>query len=345
MADGTTVAEHPFARAPVLSLVCAVAGNVALVVGRLLVPALYEHAADRIVAQLGRLSDLALNVVAVTCVISLSAVLVATLRRPRVASILGRIAIAMFSGLFMPTIVLTAVLPRAATTVQLVAYGGWSASALSLLLALAAARRSNSVAMRLLVAAPALAAVASFVALAAERLPALAHLDVAEPIARVATITGELAWIAIAPVAATALRLRWDDRRARIALAVGAVAFFLADGVFAWAAGALRQSYGDVLYYAIRASLFVERWPSLYGGVAGLYAMVAAVALCAREPARRQIGIGLLLLFAGGITPRMPATIALAVLGVAVMMRVVIAFSPEPIEVPRDAVADEVGVS
>jgi hypothetical protein len=280
-------------------------------------------------------------VVAITCIVSLCVLLVAALRRPRFASLPGRVTIAMFSGLFLPTIVLVAFLPRPTTTVHLVAYAGWSGALLSLLLALSAAARPNATIARLLVAAPSVAAVSSFVALAAERWPILAHARFAEPVAGGAMLVAELAWVAIPVVAALSLRVKWSDPRARTGIVLGGMAFFLVEALFAWAASLLRQNYGDVLYYAIRAHIFVDTWPSLYGHVAGLYAMVATVALASSDAARRQIGVGLLLFFGAGITPRMPVTIALAVLGVALLSRVVVALSPLPVDAPEHAVADE----
>jgi len=92
-------------------------------------------------------------------------------------------------------------------------------------------------------------------------------------------------------------------------------------GVFFWSQLSLRSHFPDVIYGLTHLNLFLETAPTVYGPILAVGMGVVTLGLLSPVMADRQIGAGLLLLAAGGFTPRAPILLLYLSLGALLLTR------------------------
>jgi len=330
--EPSTAAEHPFARAPLLAVLAAVASLLDTFISRLAAPAIAPRAALPITKAVFALGDLAMNLAAVAGLVALSIVLVEALRRHRFGSLFHRLTIAGFSGVFVPSIALAAILPRTRTTPQLVIFAMGAAFVLAVLFGVSALQRRSPVPLRFAVGLVTTGAAASLAAMLCEYAPFINRHAVSVTIGALLGHVAEIAWITTPVAVAVMLRPQLATNRGRIGIVAALIVGSLLSVGFRALRGVMRRQFGDILYYAFRVQLLLESMPLVYTIGISVTVMLALVGLLAREPWRRQLGAALLLLAAAGVTPRMPGTLLMFVLGSMLLGRVAIALAPEEAE-------------
>jgi hypothetical protein len=298
-------------------------------VSRLAAPAVATRAPLSTTKLVFAVGDVAMNLAAVAGLAALCVVLVDALRRRRFASLFHRLTIAGFAGVFLPSIGLAAVLPRARTTPQLVLFATGAAFVLVVLFGTTALQRRSPWPLRLAVGLVTSGAAASLAAMLCVYAPWLNERAASETLTVVLVHVAELAWLLTPFSAALLLRPQLGTGRGRATLGVSLLVGALLSVGFRVLRGLMRRQFPDILYYAFRVQLLLETAPLVYTIALTLTVMIAVVALLAREPWRRQLGAALLLLAAAGVTPRMPGTLLMFVLGAMLLGRVAIALAPE----------------
>lgn len=316
---------RPFASAPLLAGLAAVASLVDTLVSRLAAPTLASRTPLAVTRAILATGDVAMNLAAVAGLVALGGVLVEVLRRGRFGSLFHRLTVAGFAGVFLPSVALSAALPRAHTTPQLVIVTTGAAFVLAVLFGMSALPARCPLPLRVAVGLVTLGAAASLLATLMLYAPWLRRHGGGEFGAALLAHVAELAWLATPLCAALALRPELRSRRGRVALVAAlAVGTALSLG-FRLLRTVARGQLGDVLYYAFRVQLALETAPLVYTIGVTLAVMLAVVALLARESWRRQLGAAVLLLVAAGVTPRMPGTLLMFVLGASMLGRLALA--------------------
>jgi hypothetical protein len=319
---------RPFASAPLLAGLAAGASLVDTLVSRLAAPTLASRTPLPVTRAIFATGDVAMNLAAVAGLIALGGVLIEVLRRGRFGSLFHRLTVAGFAGVFLPSVALSAALPRAHTTPQLVIVTTGAAFVLAVLFGMSALSARSPLPLRIALGLVTLGAAASLLAMLMLYAPWVRRHGGGEVGAALLAHLAELAWLATPLCAALALRPDLRSRRGRVALVAAlAVGTMLSLG-FRMLRSVARGQLGDVLYYAFRVQLVLETAPLVYTIGVTLAVMLAVVALLARESWRRQIGAAVLLLVAAGVTPRMPGTLLMFVLGASMLGRLALARAP-----------------
>lgn len=282
--------------------------------------------------ELRRLARFPRNLAAVAGLGALVTALFAFLRLPGFASIGRRLAVAAFSGVFVPSIVVAAALPAAMLQPKLVVFGLASAHVLVALLALTAVRHRADPPVR---AAVALAGLAAFATLLFVGLGQLANAQGGFWRAVGAALggatgegwlmgirhAGELAWLGV--LVAGTVAVAWDRNRPglrpRVALVVGA-AVALTAGLAALASLA-GLGVRFFLIGGFRLDLFVDALPIAYAAPLGVGLAGALVGIARSEPSTQQLGAALLAWLAAGFGPHTPIQLLYLVLGAAMLAR------------------------
>ena len=329
-------AGHPFAHAPLLAVLAALASFVDTFVSRLAAPAIAPRAGLPVTKLVFAVGDVAMNLAAVAGLVALSIILIEALRRQRFGSLFHRLTIAGFAGVFLPSIALSTILPRTRTTPQLVIFATGAAFVLVILFGTSALLRRSPIPARIAVTLVTAGAAAGLGAMFCAYAPWLNQHAMAERVGLWLVDVAEIAWLATPVAVAVLIRPDPTTARGRAALGSALVAGALLSLVFRVLRGLLRRQFSDLLYYAFRVQLMVEAAPVAYTIAVTLVVMVAVLALLASEPWRRQLGAALLLLTAAGVTPRMPGTLLMFVLGTMLLGRVAIALSPGALDAPAN---------
>jgi hypothetical protein len=340
-------------RAPLLAFLGTGAALLQTLIGRLVLPAFGARLRPTVASRLFEVSALLQNLAAVAAVVALTGGLVGLLRRGWTAGLFRRLTIAGFAGVFLPSMVIAALLPRPRTTPQLVVFATGAAHVLAVLVSVtASARRSGSrvvgrgetdrlttadVALRIGCALLALGAGLGLLGVLLELAPVFARRAISQTFAAMLAYGWEACWAALPLVGAVALRpdLRTLRGRVGVVLAFGVGA--LVSLVLGLLRATLRNEFASVLYYAFRVRAVVEAAPLAYSLVFTLAVTVALAALFAAEAHTRQGGAAVLLLACAGAAPRTPLTLLFMVTGALLLARTALSRTA-PIE-PRETVA------
>jgi len=319
----------PFSGAPLLAGLAAIASLVDTLVSRLAAPTLASRAPLPVTRAVFATGDVAMNLAAITGLVALGGILLEVLRRGRFGSLFHRLTIAGFAGVFLPSVALSAALPRAHTTPQLVIVTTGAAFVLAVLFGMSALPARSPLPLRIAVGLVTIGAAASLLSMLLLYAPWMRQRGGGEVGVALLAHIAELAWLGTPVCAALALRPDLRSRRGRTALVLALATGTALSLGFRMLRAVARSQLGDVLYYALRVQLLLEAAPLAYTIGVTLAVMLAVVALLARESWRRQLGAAVLLLVAAGVTPRMPGTLLMFVLGATMLGRLALAQAAE----------------
>ncbi len=322
------------ARMPALALLAVGAALFELALGRAIWHGLNEVLPAPALIELHQLARFPRNLSAVAGVVALVVALFAFLRLPGFASIGRRLAVAAFAGVFVPSIVVAALLPIAMVQPKLVVFGLAAGNVLVTLLGLTAARYRAERPLRIAVA---LASVASFVTLLVVGLGQLAQAQGGFWGALGAVLAdesgssqrmllairhlGELAWIGV--LVAGCVAAAWDrgapGLRARVGWTVGLTVVAVAALLLLQDVAGHRFRY--MLFGSFRLGLLVDDVPAAYAVPLAIGLAGACVGIARRDPAQQQLGAGMLAWLCAGFAPHTPIQLLYLVLGAALLSR------------------------
>jgi hypothetical protein len=237
----------------------------------------------------------------------------------------ARAGIASFGGLLIPIVTLMTFLPLALTRSELVLVVAGLAHAVVLLLILAGLHWRSSPAMiatLILTLVASLSGVTSMIVSMVGRRHFWEHT---ERLANAFHWSGELAYLAVPLAVGFTLAIPWGTARGKAALFTSTLAAAaVAVGIAFWQ-GAASTELPIKMYGALRLDLFPDAYAVFYAIPLGIGWAVTVAAALSKDPARRQMGAALLLLLSAGYAPRMPSTLILTVVGVALLARAGIA--------------------
>jgi hypothetical protein len=282
------------------------------------------------------------NLAAVAGVVAVLVSLIAFLRLPGYASIGRRLAVAAFSGIFLPCVAVAALLPAAMLRRKLVVFGLAAANVLVALIAVTAVRYRPERTLRVALALASATAVLTLIVVGLGQLTqaeggfwgSLGALLMAQPGTTEKVLlglrhSGEVCWVGV--LIACSLVAVWDRGHAAVRARVGgAVAL-----VVALTAGlaALQQMIGHrfrfLLFGSFRLGLLVDDLPLAYALPLAMGLAGAFVALVRRDSAMRQLGAGMIAWLAAGFAPHTPIQLLYLVLGALLLARAAQARDPE----------------
>ena len=282
------------------------------------------------------------NLAAVAGVISLAIGLLSFLRLPGFAPVGRRLAVAAFSGIFVPSVVVAAMLPAATLRPKLVIFALAAANVLVTLLSMTAVRYRPSRALRVAVACLGVAAFSSLAVVGLGQLlhvreglwaPIAAlfidHASAAQTFLLGIRHAGELAWLTTLVAGAGALAIGGGSarRHRRVAVWLGVSAVL----VIALVASheVLGHRFRLAIIWAFRLGLVVDDLPALYALPLGLGLGGALTGLARPEPAARQLAMGLGVWLAAGYAPHTPIQLLYLVLAALLVTRAAQALDPD----------------
>jgi hypothetical protein len=308
---------------PTLGLLAALAALGDLAVNRVLVRILdAEHA---VLVSIDRFGEVLQNLAAVAALVALAIGLSRFLVDARYVRIRRRLGLAAFSGVFVPTALLSTFLPAKYITRDIVTIGGGAAHVLVIMLALTAARYRASWGVRVAVLALGLSSFGAFNSLVLRVIPPIAVTRPGLLAAGTLHATGEAAYLLVAFAAVVALWPRVPDSRSRVAIAAALVAGLGVGALIVWGDAALGPTFPIVFAGATDLELLVEPAIAVYAVCLGVAIAAGVLGLLHRSAAERQVGVALLLLVAAGYAPRTPSRMLMMVLGAVLLARATIA--------------------
>jgi len=319
--------------APPLALMAVVAGLFELSLTRIAwhgLPDVVDLELLRSVRDIGRFPR---NLAAVCGLIALLFALLGFLRLPGFASIGRRLAVAAFSGIFVPSILVATALPYATLRAKLVVFGLAAANVLVTLIGMTAARHRAPLPLR---TATGLVAATAFLSLTVVGLGQLVSADPgslgwvgalisSDPSRNQSALLllrhlGEACWIGVL-VGGTLTVLHGEPAGRDRRYVVGGL--FLAATVIG--AIVFREEIGHrfrlMVFGAFRLGVFIDALPVLYGVPIGVGLGGGLVGLGSRRPAVRQLAGGLLLWLAAGYAPHTPIQLLYLVLSATLITR------------------------
>jgi hypothetical protein len=332
------LAVEALSSAPALALVAAVAALCELGLARVIWHGLTDVIDAPELLELRRWARFPRNLAAVAGLGTLLVGLAAFLRFPGHATIGRRLVVAAFSGVFVPTVVVAALVPAEMLRRRLVIFGLAAANVLVTLFAMTAVRYRPEPALRIAVG---LAAATAFLTLTVVGLGQLAQAEgtwesaaallnenanSTEQVLLGMRHAGELAWLGVMIAAGVVAVWDRDENvlRARVLAAVGLTfVFAIAIIAFGQLAG---HRFRFMLFGSFRLGLFVDDWPAVYALPLALALAGAVLALARRE--LRQLGAGVLLWLAAGFGPHTPIQLLYLVLGALLLTRTAQARDP-----------------
>ena len=336
-------AVRAVSRVPPLAVLAVVAGLVELLLARAIWHGMTETLDATTLFELRRLARFPRNLAAVAGVVALLVSLIAFLRLPGYASIALRLVVASLSGIFLPCVVVAALLPPAMLRRNLVIFGLAAANVLVALVTMSAARYRPERVLRVALGLAGATALLTLMFVGLGQLVraegsgfwgSLGALLAAQPGAtekvRLALRhAGELSWLGV--LIACSLVAVWDRGRAAMRARVGgAVAL-----VVALTAGlvALEQLIGHrfrfLLFGSFRLDLIVDQAPLLYALPLAMGLAGALVALFRRDSGMRQLGAGMLAWLIAGFAPHTPIQLLYLVLAGLLLARAAQARDPD----------------
>ncbi len=329
-------------RVPPLALLAVGAALFELVLARAVWHGLNDVLAANDIVELRRLARFPRNLSAVAGLGALLVALFAFLRLPGFASIGRRLVVAAFAGVFVPSIVVAAVLPAAMVQPKLVVFGLAAANVLVTLLALTAARYRPEPALRVAVA---LASATAFATLLVVGLGQLARAEGgfwqavgavlvenpsgAERLLLGIRHLGELAWMGVLATGCAAAAWDRGETGARVRVAVTVALVVACAGGLLVVQDVSGHRFRYLLFGSFRLGLFVDDVPAVYALPLGLGLAGAFSALARPSPAMQQLGAGLLAWLCAGFAPHTPIQLLYLVLGAALLSRAAQARDPD----------------
>lgn len=340
--DGANLAVRVLSKGPPLMLIAVLAAVVETILARVLWHGLPDVLEPADLFEIRRFSRFPRNLAAVAGILSLTIAILGFLRFPGFAPIGRRLAVAAFSGIFVPSILVSALLRPEMLRRKLVIFALAAANVLVTLVGMTAVRYRADRALRIAVG---LASATALLTLLFVGIGQLATADsglfegvgafLVERSSGVEMVmlgirhAGELSWIGV--LAAGCFTAAYD--RGAPGVPQRATAVVVVTAIFAVAILALEDLVGHrfrfVLFGSFRFGLAIDDEPSLYAlplavGLAG-----ACAAIVRRDPALRQLGGGLFLWIAGGFAPHTPIQLLYFVLGAVLITRAAQARDPE----------------
>ncbi|MFK7991006.1 MAG: hypothetical protein AB8I08_33610 [Sandaracinaceae bacterium] len=289
-----------------------------------------------------RFARLPRTLAAVASVVSLLTSLMTFLRVPGWASIPRRLAIAAFSGIFLPAIVVATVMPAESMRPRMVVFALAAANVIVTLMGMTAARYRPGPAIRIAMMSVTLTSFLALAVVGLGQLSVAGHngslggigaLFAANPSTTQRTLMamrhlGEVAWLSVPVAAAVAVVMHAasEDRRRRLTMVVG-VSLLCMAATLAFQS-TVGHRYRLVLFGAARLGLFGDDAPALYALPLGVGAAGALVALAQRKTALVPLGIGVLFWMAGGYAPHTPIQLIYIVMAAAMLGRAAQALDP-----------------
>jgi hypothetical protein len=328
--------------APPLALLAVLAAACELVLARVVWHGLPEVLAPEDLFEVRRLARFPRNLAAVAGTIALTIGLLGFLRFPGYAPIGRRLAVAAFSGIFVPSVVVSAVLRPELLRRKLVIFALAAANVMVTLVAMTAVRYRADRALRIGLA---LASATGLLTLLFVGVGQLAQAEggiwdsvAALLTARTTTVetvlivlrhSGELCWVGVLACVCFAVA---HDRggpgmRMRIVWTSVLVVAFTAGILLLRSATGHRFRF--VLFGTLRLGLFLDDAPALYALPLAIGLAAACVGLARSEPTQRQIGAGMLAWVCAGFAPHTPIQLLYMVLATMLLARAAQARDPD----------------
>lgn len=306
---------------PPLGWLAGLAALADLLINRILIKLGHSTWSNEALVRLDLSGRFALNLSVVAGLVVLAFCLGSLSSRHSGLPLSARAGIASFGWILVPIVTLMTFLPLALTGRQLVLVVAGLAHAVILLLILAGLHWRSAPAM---VATLILTLVASLSGAASMIATMVGRKFFWEHTTRLANAfhwSGELAYLMIPLAVGFALGIPWNTLRGKAALLFSTLAAAaVAIGMAFWQR-AVRGDLPTMVYGAFRLDLLPDPYTVLYAIPLGTAAAMTVAAAMSKDPARRQMGAALLLLLSAGYAPRMPGTLILTVVGVALLAR------------------------
>lgn len=343
--------ESPFERAadealrvlreaPPLALLAVVAALFELTFARVAWNGLPDVVDLETLRQLRDLARFPRNLAAVAGLAALVVGLLAFLRHPGFAPIGRRLAIAAFSGIYVPSVLVATVFPYASLRARLVVFGLAAANVLTTLLAMTAIRYRAPPAVRLAVGMVAATAFGSLLVVGLGLLMTaeegafawVANLLSAHPTTSQRALlalrhVGELCWLGVLLAGSAAILHGGTAGRSGRYVAAGLVLALVVAACVAFRA-LVGHRFRLMIFGAFRFGLFLDDASLIYAVPLGIAVAGGLVGLASKEPARRQLGAGLLLWMTAGYAPHTPIQLLYLVLSTLLVTRAAQALDP-----------------
>lgn len=310
--------------APLLGLLATAAATYDLFVSHGAVRSLVESLSHAELLGLARSGILARNLAAVAGIVALTTALVAFLHVPRHGRITRGLALAGFGGIFVPIVAVATVLPEEMLErrwTYLIIFAIGAGNVLSVLLALAAARRPAPHGIRVATGLVGTTCFLTFASIALGAVESIAHSAFGYQLVLALQRGGELAWLVIPFVAVITVRPNVRSLRGGLALGLGVLALGLVLSAGLSARSELGSDFRVIVYGLVGTEIFVDAVPMLYVVCLAAGVGIAVSALASGDRTFMQVGAAILLLDAAGFAPQAPARLLAMVLAAAMMAR------------------------
>ena len=327
---------------PPLAVLAVVAALAELLLARAIWHGMTDTLDASVLFELRRVARFPRNLAAVAGIVAVVVSLIAFLRLPGYASIALRLVVAAFSGIFLPSVAVAALLPPAMLRRNLVVFGLAAANVLVALVALNAVRYRPERTLRVALGLASATALLTLMVVGLGQLTqaqggfwgSLGALLMAQPgttekVLLVLRHTGELCWLGV--LIAGSLAAVWDRGQGAVRARIGAAVAL----VVALTAGlaALQQLIGHrfrfLLFGSFRLGLIVDEVPLLYALPLAMGLAGALLALVRRDTGMRQLGAGMIVWLAAGFAPHTPIQLLYLVLAALLFARAAQARDPE----------------
>lgn len=329
-------------RVPPLAVIAVVAGLVELTLARAIWNGFTDTVDASLLFELRRQARFPRNLAAVGGLLAVTVSLVAFLRLPGFASVGRRLAVAAFSGIFVPSVAVAALLPAAMLRPRLVVFGLAAANVLVALVTLTAVRYRPERLLRIALGLASVTAFSTLVVIAVGQLASaqgglwgsLGALLSQNPtttqhVRLVIRHAGELCWLGV--LVTCAVVAIWDRGAGAVRTRLGvAVTMIVASCAGLVALEALTgHRFRFLLFGSFRLGLFVDDHPLVYGPALALGLVGGLLALIRRDGGMRQLGAGTLAWLAAGFAPHTPIQLLYLVLGGLLLARAAQARDPQ----------------
>jgi len=267
--------------------------------------------------QWSRVGNFARNLGAIAAIILLTSLLARGYRARRLAPLPRRLLILFFGAILWCSAVALTLCPQDKIVPRLVFMSLASANVTAVLVCLEGLRWPTTRPVRLGLFAWTLTLFSSFTSLVLALAGASTGWATGLRIAGHLRDTGEIAFLATAPLVAFALLL--GNRRARLWVIASVVLFASAIGLFA-VLQRPSSEYGVLIYGATRLSIFLDQMPGFYLLLLPLALGSSTALACHPDALRRSVGIALILLLCAGYSPSSPSTLLLMCTGTVMLV-------------------------
>jgi len=313
---------------PPLSVLTAVAAVLHLAIYRVLLPILASQ--KRPLPTLLLVSaPFALNLAACAGLIGFVAASIDFVRDGELAPASRRVLIGFLAAVIVSTLILATFAPSAQVGPHQIFLATGALHTLAIQLAICTLRVQRSLSGRITASLIAAASAFPLVSLLLRQWDPLGALGAGKGLASLHGL-GELAYLLV-PIAAAFVLVPWgEDKDARRARTLGAIATGVMALLFTLAMRLPHAMYGHILYSSLRLEWALERASLGYAVPVSLATGAALASSVSKDPTSRQGGIGLFLWLAAGYNPLTPARLLVAALGISLICRAVISAPSHP---------------